>query len=244
MKYTVFADYEALSQEAAKRFIALTDSFDQPLVCVASGDSPAGLYRNLVQQKESFSVANWHWVGLDEWQQMNASDAGSCQAHLNRQLFEPLEVEREKICFFDGKASSLEAECERVNQWVDSHGGIDVAIVGLGINGHIGMNEPGRDPSLRAHIAELEQESMQTAQKYFTEPTEILGGLSLGITDLLNAKHILLPVSGAHKAGGVKAFMESEPNAALPVSWLKNHPGLELFLDQAAASAWKTSGND
>ncbi|WP_290789653.1 glucosamine-6-phosphate deaminase [Flavihumibacter sp. UBA7668] len=232
-------DYQTLSAKAAGHLLQLTRDKKQPLICVASGDSPAGLYKEIIAQKTAAETNSWNFVGLDEWQGMNAGDEGSCQWHLHQQLFKPLNVDAEKICFFDGKASSMEMECQRVDQFIANQGGIDIAIIGLGSNGHIGMNEPQRDPTLTAHIAELDPITIKTAQKYFKQETKITGGLTLGIASILAAKHIFLIVSGAHKSGIIKQLMETEPTPALPVTWLKNHPSVYLYLDEAAASEWK-----
>lgn len=232
-------DYQTLSAKAAGHLLQLARNKKEPLICVASGDSPAGLYKEIITQKVADETGSWNFVGLDEWQGMNAGDEGSCQWHLHQQLFKPLNVDAEKICFFDGKASSLEMECQRIDQFIADHGGIDIAIIGLGSNGHIGMNEPQRDPTLTAHIAELDPITIKTAQKYFKQETNITGGLTLGIASILAAKHIFLIVSGAHKAGIIKQLIETEPTPALPVTWLKNHPSVYLYLDEAAASEWK-----
>ncbi len=236
-------DYNTLSTAAAKHLLSLARKKQSPLVCAASGDSPAGLYREIIAQKNANETDSWNFVGLDEWQGMNASDEGSCQWHLHQQLFGPLKVDASRICFFDGRASSLEAECQRVDQFISDHGGIDIAVIGLGSNGHIGMNEPQRDPTLTAHIAELDDSTIKTAQKYFKKETTITGGLTLGIASILAAKHIFLIVSGTHKAAIINQLMESEPTPALPVTWLKNHPNAYLYLDEAAASEWKTSSH-
>ncbi|MCF1714198.1 glucosamine-6-phosphate deaminase [Flavihumibacter sp. RY-1] len=232
-------DYNTLSTAAAKHLLTLARKKQTPLLCVASGDSPAGLYREIIVQKNGTETDSWNFVGLDEWQGMNASDEGSCQWHLHQQLFLPLNVEASRICFFDGRAASLEEECQRVDQFIADHDGIDIAVIGLGSNGHIGMNEPQRNPTLTAHIAELDTSTIKTAQKYFSTETIITGGLTLGIASILSAKHIFLIVSGTHKAAIIKQLMESEPTPALPVTWLKNHPNVYLYLDEAAASEWK-----
>jgi galactosamine-6-phosphate isomerase len=236
-------DYQTLSAKAAEQLLQLARNKKEPLICVASGDSPAGLYKEIIAQKAADETDSWNFVGLDEWQGMNAADEGSCQWHLHQQLFKPLNVQAEKICFFDGKAASLEKECQRVDEFITNKGGIDIAIIGLGSNGHIGMNEPQRDPTLTAHIAELDPGTIKTAQKYFNRETNISGGLTLGIASILAARHIFLIVSGAHKADIIKQLMETEPTPALPVTWLKNHPNVYLYLDEAAASEWKKTNH-
>jgi galactosamine-6-phosphate isomerase len=237
MNLVVADTYEDLSMKAADRLLELAGEMKEPLISPASGDSPAGLYRHLVQRanRKDLNIVGWNFVGLDEWTGMNGQDEGSCRYHLNHQLFGPLEVAEENICFFDGRCEDLHAECRRTDLFILDHGGIDVAIVGLGMNGHIGMNEPGTDPSLHSHIAEIDPITQQVGQKYFTSETKLSSGITLGIATLMEAKHILLIVSGDHKARIVQQLIHAEPTPQLPASLLRNHPGLTIFLDKAAA---------
>ncbi len=244
MDLFVEEDYATLSQKAAQHLLKLARSKKEPLVCVASGDSPAGLYKEIIVQSNPPETGSWNFVGLDEWQGMNAADEGSCQWHMHQQLFQPLNIQANRICFFNGRAKDLNQECQRVDEFIQHHGGIDIAVIGLGANGHIGMNEPQRDPTLTAHIAELEPGTIKTAQKYFKNETTITGGLTLGIASILAAKHIFLIVSGARKAGIIKLLMETEPTPALPVTWLKNHPNVYVYLDEAAAAEWKKANHE
>src|SRR5438552_16819935 len=104
----------------------------EPLICTASGHSPAGLYKELtdrVNQKQ-LDISDWYFVGLDEWVDLNGSDEGSCRYHLDRELFRPLNVDNNKICFFDGRAENLQKECENVDEFIAQHKGIDVVILG------------------------------------------------------------------------------------------------------------------
>src|SRR4051812_49279735 len=115
MKIFVADTYEGMSKKAADDIILLMQQLRQPLICTASGDSPAGLYRELVQRvnaKES-NIADWYFISLDEWGGMNGSDEGSCRFHLNNQLFDPLDVADERIIFFDGRGD-LQGECVKV----------------------------------------------------------------------------------------------------------------------------------
>mgnify|MGYP001799336298 CR=1 FL=1 len=140
-------------------------------MCTASGDSPKGLYKALIKQvnENKIDISSWNFVGLDEWLGMNRNDEGSCRFHLNNDLFQPLHVEENKISFFDGRAKDLEKECDRIENSIIKIGGIDVAIVGLGLNGHVGMNEPGTPADLRSHVAEIDRQTQQAGQKYFKE---------------------------------------------------------------------------
>jgi glucosamine-6-phosphate isomerase len=237
MKIIVAESYESMSQQAADEVVRLMDKADEPLICTASGDSPAGLYKHLVAKVRSgdVGIAGWFFIGLDEWEGMNGDDEGSCRYHLNKQLFGPLQVKEEKISFFDGRADA-DGECRKAESFIEEKGGIEIAIVGLGMNGHIGMNEPGTPASLGAHMADIDAITRQVGQKYFHNPQTLSRGITLGIADIMKAKHVFLLVSGKHKAGIVRRVIESEISEELPAGLLKTHPGFVIYLDKEAAS--------
>lgn len=239
MKKFIADTYEALSIKAAEDLIQLMQATEQPLVCTASGDSPAGLYKILVDKakKNELDLSKWNFVGLDEWAGMNGSDEGSCRYHLNNQLFKPANIPENKICFFNGKAVDQVHECEKTEDFIRTHGGIDVAIVGLGSNGHIGMNEPGTSSTLRSHIADISLQTQEIGQKYFARKgiQDLSKGLTLGLATILKSKHIFLIVSGAHKASIVKEVLQGKISEEVPASLLRNHPSLTIYLDKTAA---------
>lgn len=237
MTIHVFNTYDDLSKKATDDLIHLLASRKEPLVCVASGDSPSGLYKELVQKvknKEN-DISNWQFVGLDEWMGMNGEDEGSCRFHLNRQFFDTLQIEQERICFFDGRTNNPQEECNRIENFIRQRGGIDVAILGLGMNGHVGMNEPGTQSIVRSHLAEIDPLTQQVGQKYFAQPQKLMQGLTLGIQTLKEAKHLMLIVSGANKARIVQKVLEEEISEQIPATLLRNHPGLTIYLDKPAA---------
>lgn len=237
MDILVAGTYEALSKQAADDVVQWMQSRPDPLICTASGDTPAGLYQQLVEKvnRNELAVSHWSFVGLDEWVGMNGDDEGSCRYHLDRQLFHPLQIADDNISFFDGRAGDLQQECDSVEAFIRQHGGMDVAILGLGMNGHIGMNEPGTSVALRSHVTDLDPVTQDVGQKYFTTQQALTKGITLGLQTLLEAKHILLLVSGAHKAGIVRKILEEEISEQLPGSLLRNHPGLKVYLDAGAA---------
>jgi glucosamine-6-phosphate isomerase len=239
MKIQVADTYEELSQQAADEVLQLMQASRHPLFCPASGDTPAGLYRALTERArdQQLDLSRWNYVGLDEWVGMNGSDEGSCRYHLDRQLFHPLQVHEEQICFFDGRAHDLQGECDRVEDFIRRLGGIEVAVLGLGLNGHIGMNEPGTAVGLRSHVTNLDPITQQVGQKYFTQQQQLSRGITLGLHTLLEARHLILMVSGAHKAEIVRRALEEEISEQLPATLLRRHSGLSVLLDRAAAES-------
>ncbi|MBZ5856592.1 SRPBCC domain-containing protein [Flavihumibacter profundi] len=238
MEIKIFDTYNELSRLAANDWLQLLAPVKNPLVCVASGDSPAGLYKSLVQLSGDgkWDAGKYNFLGLDEWLGMNGQDEGSCRYHLDQQFFFPLQVAAGKISFFDCRSADLQAECKKAEDCIANNGGLDLVILGLGLNGHVGMNEPGTDVASRSHIAELDPQSVQVGQKYFTRPQELTGGLTLGLATILEARYIFLIVSGLHKAGIVKELLEGPVSNSLPGSLLRNHPGATIYLDKESAS--------
>ena len=230
--------YESMSAKAAEAVMQIMQSKKKPVLCPASGDSPTGLYKELIHDASKFKrdISGWYFVGLDEWLGMNGDDEGSCRFHLNNQLFNPLHISENNICFFDGKTKDLNAECDKVESFITKHGGIDVAIVGLGMNGHVGMNEPGTSSALRSHVTEIDAITQQVGQKYFKEKTHISKGITLGIANIMEARNVLLIVSGNKKAEIVRRLLEGEISEQLPASLLRNHPNCSVYLDAEAAS--------
>lgn len=237
MKINVANSYEKMSAEAADGLIKILHGLPQPLLCPASGHTPTGLYKKLVAKikERHIDSSRWHFVGLDEWAGMNEEDEGSCRHYLNKELFVPLQIKGEQICFFNGKAADLRAECNRVESFVKERGGIDIAVVGVGLNGHIGMNEPGTSAFLYSHVTHLAKETQTIGQKYFSQPKDLSKGLTLGLATLLAAKHIFLLANGRSKAGIVKKFLEEPESEQIPATVLKKHPNLTVYLDHEAA---------
>ncbi len=229
--------YEELSRIAADDLIMALSAVTSPLVCTASGDSPAGLYRELARRvnQHELDVSGWKFVGLDEWCGMNGEDEGSCRYHLDKQLYHPLQIKNAQLCFFNGRAQDPDAECMRTEAYIEANGGIDIAIVGLGLNGHIGMNEPGTAANSRSHRADIAWQTQQVGQKYFTGKRSLTHGLTLGIDTLMEARHIFLIVTGAHKAGIVKNILTENVSEQIPATLFREHEGLHIYLDKAAA---------
>ena len=241
MKVIIENDYDSMSVKAADEVMRILESLEKPLLCPATGDSPKGLYKEIVARitKNNIDISNWNFIGLDEWIGMNGKDEGSCRYHLDNDLLQPLKVKFENIIFFDGRAENLLEEIAKEIFFIETYKGIDVAIVGLGMNGHLGMNEPGTDPSLTAHVSEIDPVTQQVGQKYFKNPQKLKGGITLGIKEIMEAHHVILLISGSKKAEIAQQVLESEISSQFPASFLQNHPTCTVYLDKEAASLLK-----
>jgi len=237
MKIFIENDYESMSAKAADEVMEIIAPINKPVLCPATGDSPKGLYKEIIGRinRKKIDVSDWCFVGLDEWLGMNENDEGSCRYHLNNDLLKPLRIDEKHVCFFDGKTKNIENEIQKTSNFIYENGGIDVAIVGLGVNGHVGMNEPGTDPSLHSHISDIDPITQKVGQKYFKQKKEITRGITLGIADIMEARHIILLVSGKKKSMIVQRILMEEITPQLPASLLRNHTDFSVYLDKEAA---------
>ena len=237
MQIHIADTYADMSQKAADDVIQWMQASPNKLLCIASGDTPAGLFKEIVRRVEAgeLDISDWKFIGLDEWAGMNGEDEGSCRYHLDRQFFQPLHILEENICFFNGRAADLQNECAAAEDFIGENGGIVVAILGLGMNRHIGMHEPGTPDTRRTHVSNIDSETQKTGQKYFPSPRELTHGLTLGLANLMEAKHIALLANGAHKAAIVKRVLSEAISENLPATLLRDHAHAKIYLDSAAA---------
>lgn len=236
MQIFISDSYEEMCVKAANDIVEIIRPLSKLLFCVASGDSPKGLYKQLVKQRNNslLDISGWYFLGLDEWIGLGKNDEGSCRYMLDKDVFKPLQVKEEKICCFDGKTNDTYKECERIETFIQLHNGVDVAILGIGMNGHIGLNEPGTSATLRSHVSVIDETTQKVGQKYFTKPQLLTKGITLGLATLMEVKHLFLLVSGEHKAAILQQALEGEQTQNIPATLLRNHPGFKIYADKEA----------
>lgn len=236
-RWTVSETPEVMAVQVAERLSQCLEGVKAPLVCPASGTTPAPLYHELVRRHKSgaMDMGAWYFVGLDEWVGLNGSDEGSCRWWLDKDLFYPLGIREDHICFFDGRSGDLAGQCAATERFITERRGMDVVILGIGTNGHIAMNEPGTDMTARSRVVTLHPATQSVGQKYFTRQTVLEKGITLGLGTIREARHIFLLATGEHKASIIQRALEGPVSADVPASLLRDHPGLEVWLDEAAA---------
>lgn len=238
MQTKIFQDYEAMSDAAAGLIIDLVKEIPEVLLCFATGKTPVGTYRLLVQKAKEQQVdfSKCSFIGLDEWVGVPGDKSGSCEYILYEQLFHPLGIEEVQIHLFDGMAEDIAAECSKMNAYIEATGGIDCMLAGIGLNGHIGFNEPGVTINLGAHEQDLHESTLASGQLYFNEPTEIKKGITLGMAQVLAARTLLLLANGNSKASIIQQAVEGTVTNMVPASFIQQHKNAALILDKNAAS--------
>ena len=227
-----------MSKAAADLVAAQLAEKPASLIVFPSGESPSGMLKYLVDYAKAGKVdfSRCTIIGLDEWVGMDERDYGSCKHYLHTNFFNHLDFDPERVMMFDAKAADLAAECERINSFISSHGGLDVMIVGIGMNGHLGLNEPGTPFDLYAHLSELAPITVEVGQKYFKQETVLTQGITLGLKHLSEAKIAVLIASGEKKAGIVADSLQGHISPDVPASILQNMPHARVLLDKGAAS--------
>lgn len=242
MKISIHKNYDDTSRAAADLVIAQVKSKPQSLICFPSGDSPARMLKLLVTDANNGLVdfSECFFVGLDEWVGMDKDDDGSCTNFLLRTFFLPAGIDPARIRFFDAKADDLRAACAAMDQFIKDHGPLDIMVVGIGMNGHIGLNEPGTDFNLFAHHAPLAPVTIEVGQKYFKQKTVLTEGITLGLKHLKQAGIPVLIASGIKKAGIIAQALDGPVTEQVPGSIFQTLSSSVIFLDDDAASGLST----
>jgi len=240
VKVRIFDTPEAVACAVAAR-VADALAARPPLVLgLPTGRTPIAAYAELrclhAAGRADFSRAST--FNLDEFAGIAASHAGSFRAFMDRHLFGAVNLSPARIHFLDGAADDLDAECARYEAAIDAAGGLDLQMLGIGANGHIGFNEPGDELAARTHRVRLADTTRRdNAPLFGGDPANVpREALSMGVGTILKAGEIVLIATGERKARCVERAVGGPVTTRLPASFLQLHPRVELYLDRAAAS--------
>lgn len=238
MQLKIYKDHDALSHDAAAEIVSLVKGNPKAVLCLASGDTPRLAYSFVVtmSREEKISLSECTFVALDEWIGIPPENEGSCQYFLRQNLFEPLNIVEKNVHFFDALSPDPQEECRKMNNIILEKGGIDMMLIGIGMNGHVGFNEPGTPFHQYAQVVDLDETSRVVGQKYFRQSTPLTKGITLGLAHMLEAKKALLVASGLKKAEIIKKTLEEDISPRVPASAIRNHANGIVMLDEAAAS--------
>ena len=238
MQLQIFKNYDELSFHAGERIIALVKNNPDAVLCLAAGDTPRLAY-NLMTKKafeEKIDFSRCTFIGLDEWVGIPPENEGSCRFFLRTNIFDPLHISASQIHLFDALSENLNQECVAMDKTIREKGGIDLMLVGVGMNGHIGFNEPGVSVNNYSHVIELDDATQSVGQKYFKQPTTLKKGITLGLNHLLEAREVIMVANGLKKAEVIRKALEAEINTDIPASIIRTHPHGIVMIDEGAGS--------
>ncbi len=240
MRLRVFATPGALARALAADVARALAATPQLVLGLPTGRTPIPLYRELVRLHQAgradFSRATT--FNLDEFLGLSAADPHSYRAFMQRHLFDHVNLARRRIQFLNGTTLDIDGECRRYERAIERAGGIGLQILGLGMNGHIGFNEPARALVARTHCTRLKPATRRANASFFENRASAVPrqALSMGMATILHARRIVLLATGASKARCVERMIEGPVTPRLPGSFLQLHRCAEIWLDRAAAS--------
>ncbi|CAN5619943.1 glucosamine-6-phosphate deaminase [soil metagenome] len=238
MQLNIFKDYQSVSLYTAELMVARIQEKPDCMICMAAGDTQKLCLQYFVEKIKTnkLNISKVQFVALDEWVKIPPSLPGSCQHFFRQNLSNPLNLAEEQVHFFNAISDDLEDECRKMDELIFNLGPIDLILVGIGLNGHIGFNEPGVSPGLYAHVMELDDITQSVGQKYFKKITTLNKGITLGLQHLMEANEAVLMANGLQKAKIIKKALKEDISPYVPASIIRAHKNGWIFLDEEAAS--------
>ncbi|MBS4219156.1 6-phosphogluconolactonase [Bacillus sp. FJAT-49711] len=224
---------EEIARKIAEEMNESLNHDEQPVFCLASGSTPEKGYKQFAEIMDEEKLKKLKIVSLDEWVGIDRNSEGSCYQMLNKDLFSLLQLDSEQIQFFNGTSHNMQEECERIDQFIENHP-ITFSLMGVGMNGHIGLNEPGCPALDYSSIVDLSETTKTVAQKYFAQRTDLEKGITLGLNQIINSKRVIVVITGEHKAHIVKEIFSNQ-EANLPAQKLLNYDHIDFYVDSDAA---------
>ncbi len=238
MEIKIFKDHESLSAAVAGEIVATVKSKPGAVICLASGETPRRTCQLVVElaNRDKTDLSQFTFIGLDEWVGIPPENEGSCHYFFQHELLEPLKITNQQVHLFDGMSGDLHEECTKMDAVIKDKAGIDLVVVGIGMNGHIGFNEPGVSFDNYSHVIDLDETTISVGQKYFNTPVTLQKGITLGLKHLLNAKKAILIANGTKKAGVIRETVEQKINNTFPATVMQEHANGYVMIDEGAAS--------
>jgi len=234
----VFPDYEAMSAAAADVVAQWLVERPSMVFMLPTGITPLGMYRRLVEmhRSEGLSFAEATFFNLDEYLGLRPDHEASYHVYMKENFYGLIDADPARIFVPEGTAPDPEAECEIYEVAIVEAGGIDVCVLGIGCNGHIGFNEPGAPFDSRTRVVQLSESTRKVNAGDFEADRAPERAITVGMATIFESRDVLLLASGTNKAGAVAAAVEDDASESVPASMLRSHPNATLFLDEDAAS--------
>ena len=235
-------DYNDLSRKAANIISAQVIMKPNCVLGLATGSSPEGMYAQLVDwyNKGDLDFAKVKSVNLDEYRGLSRENEQSYYYFMHKHLFDKVNIDMNNTYLPNGLAEDPEEECRRYDALIESLGGVDLQLLGMGHHGHIGFNEPGDHYDKGTHCVDLQQSTIEANKRFFASEDEVpRQAYTMGIGTIMKAKKILVIVSGAEKAEILKEALYGPITPQVPASVLQMHSDVIVIADEAALSAIK-----
>lgn len=237
MEVKIFNNADEIAVACADIFTDLLTSKPACVLGLATGASPVKTYNELIKRYKDgiISFKDVKTFNLDEYCNLPREDKNSYYTFMHENLFNSVDIKEENVHILDGNAEDADKEAKAFDEMIDNEGGIDIQLLGIGTNGHIGFNEPAEAFSDGTFKVKLTDSTIKSNSIYFDDDSMPRYALTMGINSIMKAKKIVLIATGESKADAIKATIDGEVTPMVPASILKNHQDAILLIDKAAA---------
>ena len=238
MLILVTPNYKEMSKKAAE--LVASDILKKPnmVLGLPTGETPVGMYKLLVKdyKNKKINFSKITCFNLDEYYPIKRENKNSYYAYMHKNFFNSVNVKKENVNILDSESSTPKKDCIAYEKRIKNNP-IDLQILGVGINGHIGFNEPGSKKSSKTRVIDLTLDTRKRNSRFVKNKSEVpTHALSMGISTIMSAKKLILLANGKNKAEAIRHLIEKKPSSDWPVSFLRAHKNLVVVLDKEAAS--------
>ncbi|GFR36702.1 glucosamine-6-phosphate deaminase [Thermobrachium celere] len=239
MRIIITESYDELSKKAADIVASQLILKPKSVIGFATGGTPIGMYREIVKmfREGKFTFKDVITFNLDEYYGLDRENPQSYYFYMMEHLFKHVDIDKNNINIPNGRAEDIEKECIEYEEKIEKAGGIDLQILGIGKNGHIGFNEPDVKFEAKTHLVRLDEDTIKANSRFFNSIDEVpTKAISMGIKTIMHARKIVLLASGKQKAEIIEKMVNGPITPDVPASILQLHPDVTLILDKEAAS--------
>lgn len=239
MDIRIFNNSAEIGNAAAEIIINKVNSKKDAILGLATGASPVPTYKKIIEEYNNGNVSfkDVKTFNLDEYCSIPASDRNSYYTFMHENLFNHIDVKEENVHVPDGNPENAEEYCAAYDASIVAAGGIDIQVLGIGRNGHIGFNEPAEEFTAGTYKVKLTDSTIEANKIYFDREEDVPRyAITMGVQSIINAKEIILIAEGKAKAQAIHDMIKGEISPACPASILQKHDNVHVFIDKDAAS--------
>lgn len=238
MKVIKVNDYNEMSKKAANILASQITLKSNSVLGLATGDTPLGMYKELVNlyNKKELDFAEVKSFNLDEYYGLDINNKQSYYYFMMNNLFNHINIPFANINIPNGRVKDIDEECLTYEKKIKDAGGIDIQVLGIGVNGHIGFNEPDVNFEAKTHLVTLDKSTIEANSRFFNNKDEVpTKAISMGIGTIMNSKKIVLLACGSSKADIIAKSINGKITPEVPASILQLHQDVTVIVDEAAA---------
>lgn len=239
MRIIIEENYQAMSRKAALLVASQVTLKADSVLGLATGDTPLGMYQELIKmyRRGEIDFSEVVTFNLDEYYRLPVNNRQSYHYYMRNNFFDHVNLEPSAAHIPDGMAGDIMKECREYEEKIDRCGGIDLQVLGIGANGHIGFNEPGEKLNVNTNLVSLTEETIKANSRFFESPEDVPSkAVSMGVATILKAGRIILLASGRGKAEAIEKTVSGYVDTRVPSSLIQTHPEVTLIIDENAAA--------